>query len=91
MALPRTLLHRDTELMQIPTNSSNRSPLQEVPRVPGKHPFPCIFRFSDNFVCFDANPPPKHESKWRALTMLNMFTEHSFPKTRGVLLWDQLV
>ena len=34
MALPRTLLHRDTELMQIPTNSSNRSPLQEVPRVP---------------------------------------------------------
>ena len=23
--------------------------------------------------------------------MLNMFTEHSFPKTRGVLLWDKLV
>ena len=57
----------------------------------GKHPLPCIFRFSDNFVSFGANPPPKHESKWRALTMLNMFTEHSFPKTRGVLLWDQLV
>ena len=57
----------------------------------GKHPLPCIFRFSDNFVSFGANPPPKHESKWRALTMLNMFTEPSFPKTRGVLLWDQLV